>query len=40
MSKSGEVPEYESRLLRRSFRQPDGKVGKETLASLPALPAA
>ena len=40
MSKSGEVREYESRLLRRSFRKPDGKVGKETLANLSALPAA
>ena len=37
-SKSGEVREYESRLLRRSFRKPDGKVGKETLANLSALP--
>ena len=33
-------PEYESRLLRRSFRKPDGKVGKETLANLSMLPAA
>ena len=40
MSKSGEVREYESRLLRRSFRKPDGKVGKETLANLSALPPA
>jgi hypothetical protein len=39
VSKSGEVREYESRLLRRSFRKPDGKVGKETLANLSALPA-
>jgi len=39
-SKSGETREYESRLLRRSFRKPDGRVGKETLANLPALPAA
>jgi DDE family transposase len=39
-SKSGEVREYESRLLRRSFRKPDGKVGKETLANLSVLPAA
>jgi Transposase DDE domain len=39
-SKSGESREYESRLLRRSFRKPDGKVGKETLANLSALPAA
>ncbi len=40
VSKSGEVREYESRLLRRSFRKPDGRVGKETLANLSALPAA
>jgi hypothetical protein len=40
VSKSGDVREYESRLLRRSFRKPDGKVGKETLANLSALPAA
>src|SRR5256885_14426869 len=39
-SKSGEVREYESRLLRRSFRKPDGKVGKQTLANLSMLPAA
>ena len=39
-SKSGETREYESRLLRRSFRKPDGKVGKETLANLSMLPAA
>jgi hypothetical protein len=39
-AKSGETREYESRLLRRSFRKPDGKVGKETLANLSALPAA
>src|SRR6266571_761594 len=39
-SKSGETREYESRLLRRSFRKPGGKVGKETLANLSALPAA
>jgi hypothetical protein len=38
VSKSGEVREYESRLLRRSFRKPGGKVGKETLANLSALP--
>jgi hypothetical protein len=37
---SGEVREYESRLLRRSFRRPDGRVGKQTLANLSALPAA
>jgi hypothetical protein len=35
---SGEVREYESRLLRRSFRTPEGKVGKQTLANLSALP--
>jgi hypothetical protein len=40
VSKSGEVREYESRLLRRSFRKPDGKVGKETLANLSVLPPA
>jgi hypothetical protein len=40
VAKSGEVREYESRLLRRSFRKPDGKVGKETLANLSALPTA
>jgi hypothetical protein len=39
-SRSGETREYESRLLRRSFRKPDGKVGKETLANLSVLPAA
>jgi hypothetical protein len=39
-SKSGETREYESRLLRRSFRKADGKVGKETLANLSMLPAA
>jgi hypothetical protein len=39
-SKSGETREYESRLLRRSFRKPDGKVGKETLANLSVLPVA
>jgi DDE family transposase len=38
VAKSGEVREYESRLLRRSFRRPDGRVGKETLANLSALP--
>jgi hypothetical protein len=38
VAKSGEVREYESRLLRRSFRKPDGKVGKQTLANLSALP--
>jgi Transposase DDE domain len=40
VARSGEVREYESRLLRRSFRKPDGRVGKETLANLSALPAA
>jgi len=40
VAKSGEVREYESRLLRRSFRKPDGKVGKDTLANLSALPTA
>src|SRR2546430_3050069 len=39
-SKSGETREHESRLLRRSFRKPDGKVGQETLANLSMLPAA
>lgn len=39
-AKSGEIREYESRLLRRSFRKPDGRVGKETLANLSALPEA
>jgi len=38
VAKSGEVREYESRLVRRSFRKPDGRVGKETLANLSALP--
>ncbi|HEX9528958.1 MAG TPA: IS1634 family transposase [Streptosporangiaceae bacterium] len=38
VAKSGEAREYESRLLRRSFRKPDGKVGNETLANLSALP--
>ena len=37
---TGETREYESRLLRRSFRKPDGTVGKQTLANLSALPAA
>jgi DDE family transposase len=40
VAKSGEVREYESRLLRRSFRKPGGKVGKQTLANLSALPPA
>jgi hypothetical protein len=39
-TKSGEIRDYESRLLRRSFRKPDGSVGKETLANLSMLPAA
>lgn len=39
-TKSGEIRDYESRLLRRSFRKPDGSVGKETLANLSVLPAA
>ena len=38
VAKSGEVRQYESRLLRRSFRKPDGRVGNETLANLSALP--
>jgi Transposase DDE domain len=38
--KSGEVRRYETPLLRRSFRKPDGRVGKQTLANLSALPAA
>jgi hypothetical protein len=38
VAKSGEVREYESRLVRRSFRKPDGKIGNETLANLSALP--
>ncbi len=37
---SGETREYVSHLLRRSFRKPDGTVGKQTLANLSALPAA
>jgi hypothetical protein len=40
VSKSGEIRECESRLLRCSFCKPDGKVGKETLANLSALRAA
>jgi Transposase DDE domain len=32
--------EYESPLLRRSFRRPDGTVGKQTVANLSMLPAA
>lgn len=35
---SGETHEYVSSLLRRSFRRPDGRVGKQTLANLSALP--
>jgi hypothetical protein len=35
---SGETHEYVSALLRRSFRRPDGRVGKQTLANLSALP--
>src|SRR5437762_2533871 len=34
---SGETRYYESSLLRRSFRKPDGKVGKQTLAKLSTL---
>lgn len=37
---SGETRHYESSLLRRSYRKPDGKVGKQTLANLSMLPAA
>ncbi|MGH3696444.1 MAG: hypothetical protein ACRDRX_21045 [Pseudonocardiaceae bacterium] len=37
---SGETREYVSHLLRRSFRKPDGTVGKQTLANLSALPVA
>jgi Transposase DDE domain len=36
---SGETRHYESSLLRRSYRKPDGKVGKQTLANLSMLPA-
>ncbi len=39
-TKSGETREYVSYLLRRSFRKPDGRVGKETLANLSVLPVA
>ena len=39
-TKSGEVRDYLSPLLRRSVRRPDGRVGKETLANLSALPVA
>ena len=38
--RSGETREYTSPLLRRSFRKPDGTVGKQTLANLSALPPA
>ena len=37
---SGETREYMSPLLRRSYRRPDGTVGKQTLANLSTLPAA
>jgi hypothetical protein len=37
---SGETREYESPLLRRSLRRPDGTVGKQTVANLSMLPAA
>jgi Transposase DDE domain len=37
---SGETREYESPLLRRSFRRADGTVGKQTVANLSMLPAA
>ena len=35
---SGETREYVSPLLRRSFRRPDGTVGKQTVANLSMLP--
>lgn len=38
--KTGETREYVSHLLRRSFRKPDGAVGKQTLANLSMLPVA
>ena len=38
--RSGETREYVSYLLRRSFRKPDGRVGKQTLANLSDLPVA
>jgi Transposase DDE domain len=38
--RSGETREYVSQLLRRSFRKPDGTVGKQTLANLSMLPVA
>lgn len=37
---SGETREYVSHLVRRSFRKPDGTVGKQTLANLSMLPVA
>lgn len=37
--KSGEVRYYVSALVRRSFRRPDGGVGKQTVANLSELPA-
>jgi hypothetical protein len=37
---SGETREYVSPLLRRSFRRPDGTVGKQTVANLSMLPPA
>jgi hypothetical protein len=37
---SGEIREYASPLLRRSFRRADGTVGKQTVANLSMLPAA
>jgi hypothetical protein len=37
---SGETREYMTPLLRRSFRRPDGTVGKQTVANLSPLPAA
>jgi predicted DCC family thiol-disulfide oxidoreductase YuxK len=37
---SGETRQYESLLLRRSYRKPDGRVGKQTLANLSMLPTA
>jgi Transposase DDE domain len=37
---SGETRDYESALLRRSFRKPDGTVGKQTVANLSMLPPA
>ena len=37
---SGETREYMTPLLRRSFRRPDGTVGKQTVANLSMLPVA